>query len=310
MTLANDLGWLVHPALRNLTGVIPLSGFSGATVVLVPAHGYKFVRKAANLPEANDGLRDQALRQRILADLLEDCAAVPRVLDMGESDGLFHFDMEFTPSRDAVNFLANGSFDTVAAFSDRVERLMERLSQAPAVCTGPAPLLPQMALLTDKLAQIVGRTGGHYAEDIAGLEQALARIDQLIPNPRVTATHGDLTFENILVDRNGGLWLIDTIRSPFDHYWVDWAKLFQDCEGLWHMHRGRPLARGVTWWLRQRFHAAATRMDPIWPARHYLLLGLTFARILPYARTPEDRRFVAGRVRDCGVAALAMIGET
>ncbi len=310
MTLAQDPGLSGHPALRGLPEAIPLSGFSGATVALVPGRSHSFVRKAANLPEANAGLRDQARRQQILAGLLEGCAAVPRVLDMGESDGLFHFDMEFTPSRDAVNFLAHGSFDAVSAFADRVERLMERLALAPPVCTGPAALVPQTALVADKLAQIAARTGGRHAGDLAGLERALDRIGPLMPAPRATAAHGDLPFENILVDRNGGLWLIDTIGSPFDHYWVDWAKLFQDCEGLWHMHRGRPLARGVTWWLRQRFHAAATRMDPVWPARHYLLLGLTFARILPYARTPGDRDFVAGRVRDCGAAALAMIGET
>ena len=105
-----------------------------------------------------------------------------------------------------------------------------------------------------------------------------------------TAVHGDLTFENILVGRGGQLWLIDAIDLPFHHYWLDWAKLFQECEGRWHAHRGRPISTSVTWWLRTRWMDAAARLAPEYPSRHYLLLGLTFARILPYALSDFDSK--------------------
>ncbi|MCW2362155.1 MULTISPECIES: phosphotransferase [unclassified Sphingobium] len=291
-----------HPALRMFREVIPLSGFSGATVALVRDGGQPFVRKAANLVDANGSLRDQAVRQQALAGLVEGCAGMPEVLDMGEQDGLFYFDMAFIPSRDAVNFLSNGTFDNVADFADRVERLMSCL--AVSVPVSQPPLAPRKSLLVDKLQQIADKTGAMHEEALAPLVEAARRMDVLVADEKPTAAHGDLTFENILVDRRGALWLIDTITSPFDHVWIDWSKLFQECEGLWHAHRGRPLARGVTWWLRQRFHAAATALDPAYPARHYILLGLTFARILPYAKTDEDRAFVARRVAECGRAAL------
>jgi len=299
---AMDLTVENHPALRMFCEIIPLSGFSGATVALVRDRGQPFVRKAANRLEANGALRDQAVRQQSLATLVDGCAGMPEVLDMGEHDGLFYFDMAFIPSRDAVNFLSNGTFDSVADFADRVERLMSRLA-ASAPVSEPA-LAPRKILLVEKLRQIADRTGAMHEDVLAPLVEAAARIEVLVADERPTAAHGDLTFENILVDRRGALWLIDTITSPFDHVWIDWSKLFQECEGLWHAHRGRPLARGVTWWLRQRFHAAATALDPAYPARHYILLGLTFARILPYARTDEDRAFVARRVAECGRAAL------
>jgi len=306
MTMAShiplDLSGADHPALRSFREVIPLSGFSGATVALVRDRETPFVRKVSNRAEANAPLRDQAVRQKELAGLVEGCAAMPEVLDMGESEGFFYFDMAFIPSRDAINFLSNGTFDGVAEFAERVERLMERLAASPPV--GEAPLAPRKQLLVEKMAQIAERTGARHEDALAPLLDAVARMDRIVADETPTAVHGDLTFENILVDRRGALWLIDTIPSPFDHYMVDWSKLFQECEGLWHAHRGRPLARGVTWWLRQYFHDAATRLDPAYPTRHYILLGLTFARILPYAKTEEDRAFVSKRVLECGRAAL------
>lgn len=293
-----------HPALREFHEVILLSGFSGATVALVRDTPLPFVRKASNQPNTNAALRVQALRQRALADLVKGYANVPGVFDEGERDGLYFFDMQFIPSRDAVNFLSHSSFDNVSEFADRVERLMQRLAASPPI--GPAPHTPHRALLDEKLEQIGQRTGARYANVLAPLLEAVAKLQEFGAGEKPTAVHGDLTFENILVDRRGELWLIDSIPSPFDHYWLDWSKLFQECEGLWHAHRGHPLARGVTWWLRQRFHTAAAELNPAYPLCHYVLLGLTFARILPYALTEKDRAFVSLRVHECGRAALEL----
>jgi hypothetical protein len=293
----------LHPALAGFDEVILLSGFSGATVALVRDRGRSFVRKVANRPETNATLREQAMRQVALSSVVEGSARMPDVYAEDETAGLYHFDMAFVPSRDAVNFLAHGSFDAVAEFADKVERLMIQMAAAPPV--GDRPVAPGKAVLRGKLDQIGSKLDPVLLDALAPLSRAVDQVDRLIASEVATAAHGDLTFENILVDRRGALWLIDTITSPFDHYWIDWSKLFQDAEGLWHAHRGRHLARGVTWWLRQRFHAAASRLDPAYPARHYVMLGLTFARILPYTKTEADRAFVAQRTRECGLAALA-----
>jgi hypothetical protein len=93
------------------------------------------------------------------------------------------------------------------------------------------------------------------------------------------------------------LWLIDPIQSPIDHYWFDWAKLFQECEGHWYLHRRKPISSGVVHWLRNRWHRAAIDLVPGYAAWHYLLLALTFARILPYARSESDVEFVTARVQ-------------
>jgi hypothetical protein len=297
-----------HPAFSGFREVILLSGFSGATIALVRgSDGAPFVRKAANTADTNDRLRTQAYRQTSLAEVIKGCADLPEVLRDGLTEGLYYFDMQFVPSRDAVNYLSNTSFENVAEFAVRIEQLMYRLAEAPALTT--TPIKPERSVLLEKLNQIAARTKDLNERDLAPLFRAARQMDTFVADPSATASHGDLTFENILVGRRGDLWLIDTIESPFDHYWIDWSKLFQECEGRWHAHRGRPIATGVTWWLRNHFLAAATRQNPFYPARHYILLGLTFARILPYAHSEADRAFVANRVLNCGHAALQLLDQ-
>lgn len=300
---------LERQVFSGFSEVLHLSGFSGANVALLRTFGGKrLVRKAARTPDENAKLRRQASRQRWLGDVIASRASVPAILSDGEIEGLYYFDMPFIASRDAVSFLSTATFDELGEFALRVEELVAALAAARPE-PGASARLPTTSVFIEKLFEIDQRTQGHY-RDILGPLQRAAEIRGNAPSPALcvpTAFHGDLTFENILVGRKGQLWLIDPIDSPFDHYWIDWSKLFQECEGRWHAHRGRPIATSVTWWLRNKWMAAAARSAPEYPSWHYLLLGLTFARILPYARSSEDREFVARRVAAYGDAALALV---
>lgn len=294
-----------HPAFADFSEVVPLSGFSGATVALLrTSSGSPFVRKAANSPAANAGILAQSARQAWLRSVIESVASVPRVLDENEAQGLCFYDMEFAPARDAINYLSTATFEQVAMFSDRVEQLMQALAAASP--RAPA-IAPGRATLAAKLEQIAERSGGTYANELATLNEALLLMGEVTGSNLPTASHGDLTFENILVGRRGDLCLIDPIESPFDHYWFDWSKLFQECEGRWHAHRGRSIATSVTWWLRDRWMKAAAHQSPLYPSRHYFFLGLTFARILPYAHSEADSAFVARRVASFGRAAIDVV---
>jgi hypothetical protein len=301
-------GGIGHPALVGFSEALPLSGFSGALVVLMrtPA-GSRFVRKAARDAATSLVLRRQARRQRWLRTAVATSANVPEVIAEGEIEGLYYFDMPFIPARDAVSFLSSATFDELGEFAGHIESLITNLAR-----TGPEPGVsrpPTKDVLLGKLNEISARTDGRFTKALAPLCTATSAL-AIFTDPRnatPTAVHGDLTFENILVGRNGQLWLIDTIESPFDHYWLDWSKLFQECEGRWHAHRGRPISTGVTWWLRARWMSAATRLAPDYPLCHYILLGLTFARILPYALSDRDSMYLSGLVSAFGNAALAAI---
>ena len=285
-----------HPAFAGFDQVLPLAGFSGASIALVKLAGRApFVRKAGTSESSSAALQKQAKRQRWLGEAIDGIARVPAILGEGEAEGLYHFDMEFVPSRDANSFLLGCGFDELERFAASIEELMRGLA---ATRLGPeAPKPPSLARLLAKVNEIARRTGGRHDDLLGPLRDGFERLGAYGGNAAATVTHGDLTFENILVNARGELWLIDPIESPVDHYWIDWSKLFQDCEGRWHRHRGKPISLGITRWLRNRWLAAAVADHPDYAARHYLLLALTFARILPYAATDADRTFVQDRVR-------------
>ncbi|MBA7465741.1 hypothetical protein ES707_00911 [subsurface metagenome] len=295
----------IHPAFAGFSELLPLSGLSGAEVMLMRTRaGSRIVRKMGQDAATNRVVRRQAERQRWLRTVLEGVANVPEVILEGDVDGRYFFDMPFIPSRDAATFLATADFEEVYDFAERIESLMAKLSR-----TGPeaGKWCPPVKQVVDlKLAEIAARTEGRHTAVMQPLCLAVAALDSLAgaSNEAPTAVHGDLTFENILVGRKGQLWLIDSIDSPFDHFWLDWSKLFQECEGRWHSYRGRSISMSVTWYLRERWMQAARRLSPCYVSRHYVLLGLTFARILPYARSAEDIAFVSSRVQAYGTAAL------
>jgi aminoglycoside phosphotransferase (APT) family kinase protein len=288
-----------NAAFAGFREVVPLSGFSGAFVALLRDDaGRLFVRKAAETADLNAKLRRQAERQAWLSGVLAGAAEAPAVEREGEADGLYWYDMAFAAGRDATSYLSTTSFEAVEEFAACIRAVVERL----AASAPEHPVAQTLSeVLAGKLAEIDHRTEGRFAGLLAPLHEGAGILRaELTP----TATHGDLTFENIIVDRHRRLWLLDTIDSPLDHYWMDWSKLFQECEGRWHEHRRRSLSLSVSWGLRQRFFEIARGMDPRYPGLHYLLLGLTFARILPYARSEADIAFVSRRVAAFGERAI------
>lgn len=294
------------PAFAGFPNAVPLSGFSGAFVGLMrAADGRVFVRKAAMTPDTNARLRRQAHRQNWLRTLLSDGVIVPAIEQDGMSDGLYWFDMQFAAGQDACTYLSNMGFNAIPGFAEQIGALIAQLASANAEHAGDSEAFAP-ALLA-KLADIDAKTEQRHAAllrplfDVAGEQRATIRP---------TASHGDLTFENIMVDRHHRLWLIDTIDSPVNHYWMDWSKLFQEVEGRWHRHRRHDLSLSISWALRNAFYAAAVAMDPGYRTLHYLLLGITFARILPYANGAEDIAFVSDRIALFARQAQLSVGKS
>src|SRR5688572_6158178 len=83
-----------------------LTGLSGANVFLVSRdERHWFIRKLATDQAASDRLRRQAMKQARFSLELPDVLRTPRVLDEGEHDGMYYFDLEFISGSDGATYL-------------------------------------------------------------------------------------------------------------------------------------------------------------------------------------------------------------
>jgi aminoglycoside phosphotransferase (APT) family kinase protein len=255
-------------------------------------HRY-FVRKTAHLPEVNERLQSQAARQRVFETACEGTLRVPRVLDERVTDGLYSFDMEFVRGLDAATYLRQSSFAQVTAFAATLRRYLEVAARRPPCAAAAAPSLFESFYA--KVCEIHRKVGALDASILAPLFLGLERLAARGPSAR-TLCHGDFTLENILVDESGGVWVVDLLDAPFEHYWLDVAKLHQDLAGGWYARHQKPVAPAVLDHVSRQILETVSQLDPVYPDVHNLLVAVTFLRILPYAQTDDDRRFVLRRV--------------
>lgn len=289
MTHRND------PVLQDAAEVRQLSGLSGAQVFLLTKDGrHWIVRKAACEPAASPRLKSQARKQAEFGAAMNDLVRTPAILDEGEIDGRYFFDMEFVRGPDGASYLRRASYGEVAQFAGRLcDYLRQAASQKPLHEANGCPTLFE-AIYT-KLCDVQRTTGLISPENLTQLFLALDRVQGLGHLSR-TLCHGDLTLQNMVIGGEGTIWVVDLLDSPFEHYWQDVAKLHQDLSGGWFLLDQPPVAQCVLDFISGRLLDAVSQLNPAYPRVHELLIASTFVRILPYARTPEETRFVAQRI--------------
>jgi aminoglycoside phosphotransferase (APT) family kinase protein len=281
------------PALADVAAVRDLSGLSGAEIYLVSRDQVRwFVRKVASTAESSARLRLQHAKQLAFAASGQDALRVPRVLGAGEVDGRFWFDMEFIRGADGASHLRQATYAQVRAFADRLCAFIEHAAASPPLTTsGSAGLFTS---LYARVAEVARRVPGLPAEVLSRVMLALEPLAQLAPAP--TLCHGDLTLENLVVDDQGQVWAFDLLDPPFDHYWLDVAKLHQDLDGGWFRLKQERIGQCVLEYVGRRLREVAARLEPRHAQVHAILLATTFLRILPYARDERARQFVMARV--------------
>jgi aminoglycoside phosphotransferase len=291
-----------HPQTRQDVPWLPagahyllLSGYSGAGIALVEDRdGSRYIRKIADGPSDNARLRMQADRQIAYCRAV-DRVNVPDVLGCGEFEGRFFFDMQVVDGFDAATHLRTASFDSVAAVAEALSALI-RFSAGEQPLSVPA--LDLRSALKAKLGELRLRLADPDPETWRALDRLEALSGEAPDELAPTLCHGDLTLENVLIDRRGQLWVVDLTPPPFEHVWLDVAKLLQDLDGGWYLRSGRGMNAGVRRFVRD---TVLTAVDPRFGQYRRLLVALMFARILPYVRTDCDRDFVRARL----VATLA-----
>lgn len=241
-----------------MTSIIKhLSGYSGSQVVLMRDELTTFVRK--------HGQNDRNLER--LAALRSLGLSVPHVLYQGPE----HYDMEYIRHTDMANWLSHNPIDgfvvwvtdvidrfgKVSAERDYLPVYQSKLGQASL-----QPFLDQLPFTT---------------------EQLISKLPRYLPSG---GYHGDLTMDNCLHGTDGKFYLIDPLTTDYDGWVFDLAKLMQDLVCGWFIRDKGVMLHGKLWAIR----SAIVSKYPI--ANDLNLLILMLLRVLPYAKTAEDRGFL------------------
>lgn len=280
----------------GLSKPIPLTGHSGATIVLLQDGGVYVVRKTAGSPAQNPRLSCQAEKQR---QLLYSGLPFPAVLKSGLQGELVFFDMEYVPGRTVANIVCEAAPFLIDAVLGALQRLFDLFR-----LTAGAPL--DANLFLDKIGQIAAcrsdAMGPHIKKmtETAGL---LARLSwEGIPQ---SECHGDLTLENILVCGNRRIVFIDCDECFASSWWLDAAKLFQDAAGHWclrHFYlngdKGAALLNAAEHLdsLAVQLRSLIVDADRTLADRLPQLTALHLFRTVPYAKDARVVEFVLGRI--------------
>jgi hypothetical protein len=198
--------------------------------------------------------------------------------------------MEYVAGTDGASFLRQASIPSVREFT---EELCAYLAMA-AECQGDQTV-DLFGILYERIASVQKRTGAMSEHLLGRLFGLLEPVREIGPLP-ATLCHGDLTFENMVVDRQGKIWVLDLLDSPIEHYWQDVAKLHQDLAGGWYLRRVSPIARSVLGYVSSSVLETTIARQPAYSEAHLPLLVSSFIRILPYAREEDDRQMILDRV--------------
>jgi aminoglycoside phosphotransferase len=255
-------------------------GHSGADVILYTDDTDTFVRKSSGLVQGNARLMKQAVKQRLFA---AQGLSFPHVRSMDfDTARRAYFDMDYVPSRTLGDLVRSQSpFET----STIVDEIADMLALFRATTRDTLPA----SLFHDKIAEIAKARPSPLLEHVAAKLRAMDWSE--IP---ASTSHGDMTFENILVSPDGQVTFIDC-DEPFASSWhLDFGKLFQDITGHWCLRGLDKPSIGAAERLAQigvAFQALARELDPTLPPRLLQFAALHLFRTVPYSRSEGDVGF-------------------
>lgn len=268
--------------MYNVEFIQPLRGHSGCGLNLYRCNDVIFLRKDSGCPSYNRRLKKQFIKQNLFT---LSGIKTPRILNHGEKDGLFYFDMEFLNGITLAEYMQEIKIK-------EINSLISLLFKALPV--GQSCINPNAnKIFQKKIAEIKNKLRPSDVEANKAVEM-LEQFDfAKIP---VSYCCGDLTLENIILSTDKQIYLIDFLDSFFNSWMIDVAKLLQDLELHWSYRH-----REVDFNLAMRLAVAKEALlENIAESENgsenikmiYYVLLLNVLRIIPYTKDEETAQFL------------------
>ncbi len=254
-------------------------GFSGATVTV---REKDVVKASTDTERLAESIAKQEWLRRVLGDLV--CIPQPISWEQGEDNLLVV--MEKAEGQLLEDWVATASSEVAYDMGRRLAYIVEVLSLQAPHSTEP---IREGEFLKTKLSDVRAHLG-------AGMTSVLntGLIDLSVFDDSPTGCHGDLAFDNIIIDADERIWLLDALPQAFDHWRWDVAKFMQSTYINWPAIRDNRITESI---LRTKapgsadiaagfFDALLVDLDAPITALYF---AVALARIIPYASTVEQK---------------------
>jgi len=240
-----------------------LNGNSGCDLKLVSNN---VIRKTSKSADYNNRLRAQMEKQ---SKFNHQKIKTPKILGSGILDGLFYYDMEFINGQKFSDYVMTSKFDTTTQMFKEVLSFIKSNDEG--------HMYDPTYYITNKINEI---------ESKIPIDKSIkyfidANLGRMAP---IGVSHGDLTFENIIVFNND-LYLIDFLDGYVQTPIVDISKLYQELYLGWSNRND-----DVPFILSVRNHQLKKLLDNFVDDMGYdkmsvrLHIVITMLRILPYLK--------------------------
>ena len=238
-----------------------MNGHSGCKVLLCEKNGKKYVRKISSSKEYNSRLKLQMQKQNDFNDFT---LKVPKIYESGSVSDLFYFDMEFISGIPFHNYISLNSIDNIIPIIEKISNFLQKIP------TYYADVTLDINNKVYSLKKNIPPSMLRYCDYC---------LDYDWSNTPESQSHGDLTFENILIYRNQ-VYFIDFLDSFIETKYIDYSKLLQDILLMWSWRNDEKTPFIKNMYL---YNKILSDLSPhqIEITRRLLMLGLL--RIVPYS---------------------------
>lgn len=288
-----------------------LEGFSGCELTVLRSDRATWVRKRSPSIDRNYRISAEVNKLRALKSFGDSTKLfrTPEIYSDGiDEDGKRFYEMQFIVGQSLETLIEDLDPIRINKWADRIAAITHLFEHS--LLGGSAEKEEAVNLegrfLIAKLTETLEYLIAHAARS-SSLVRLVAEYEAIVAELRhdvsawsapASFSHGDLALDNVLIDRNGELYLIDPLANCYESYLWDAAKILQSCHMHWRQVKSGNFilesnGSGVIVCPSYKLAEFERRFagQIVDPHRVTLYLGVTIARIVKYAR--DERQTTA-----------------
>lgn len=216
----------------------------------------------------------------------------PKIFETKHSENRTELRMEYINGLDFIRFtnLANKN-----DFIEVIQKLINLINQE----FEESNLLPfPLKTWNSKVKQVIHSCSTQVKVDLPNIEKIL--LSDLPEHLPIGKCHGDLTFSNVMVERDKTIYVFDFLDPPIESPYEDVAKFLQDAQFFWSLQKFNDncdKTKVKIYWnyaaqlLENRIFERCDRKI----LKKFQLLGLL--RIVPYTKDVDKLKFLEGNLQ-------------